>query len=136
MDYFKINYDKLRNLKEIKYYILVIIVIIIFVIFLIISFFIKVSKEVKYYGIINNGVLKINIESKLSDALKNNDTLEFNNEIIKYELIGFGEYQIVNDYIIQEANLKVENCYDNEVGEVTIHYKKIRLCKYILDLFK
>ena len=137
MDYFKVNYDKLRNLKETKYYLLIIIIIILFLICLVASCFIRVSKMVTCYGVINDGVLKIVIDNRLSDTLKNNNTLKFNNTYLNYEILKYGNYEVVNGNFIIEVALKVDGVhYENEIGNVTIYYDGQRLCKYILELFK
>ncbi len=137
MDYFKVNYDKLKNLEQKNYYIIIVfgLFIILYVSFL--AFFIKVKKNITYYGIINDGVLNLKINSELSDKIKKGNTLKFKDTTTSYTVLSFNEYDIIDNIIYESISLKLDgNFYNNEVGKVTIYYDDEKLCKYVFDLFK
>lgn len=137
MEYYRINYDRLKKLNQINFFLIVMIIVILTSYLIFISCFIDISKSVKIYGIINDGILEIEIESELSDLVKNNNILEFNNEIMNYKIKSFNEYEIIDNKIWQSISLTIDKkVYDNEVGEVVIHYDKQKIITYILDLFK
>ena len=136
MNYFKINYDKLRNLEEKNLYIIGVIFIFVIFYLIMISCFIKIEKKEEYIGIVEKGLLKVGVKSSFSDILKNNDTLEFNKTKMHYKIIKFGEYEIIDDNIYEIVYIKVDVLlYDNEVGKVTFYYNEENLCKYIFELF-
>lgn len=137
MDYFKINYSKLKNIKEINFYKIVIVVLCIFIILFIMSFYIEVNKKWEGYGIVNDNILKIKINNKLSDNFKSDNTIIFNNKRTNFKINSYGTYEIINNEIYQDIELIVDgNFYDNEIGLVEFYYDKKILFKYILDLFK
>lgn len=137
MNYLHINYYKLRNLPQFKFYIIGIIITIIFLVILILSFFLKVNKKVECFGIYENKILKIQINSELSDIIKNNNVLYFNNMKTSYEIIRFGNYEFINNNVYEMIEIAVDEwIYNNEVGKVTIYYEKQRLIFYIFELFK
>ena len=120
MKYYQINYDKLKKLKQINYFIVIFIIILLISFLIILSGLISINKKITCYGIMNNGLLTIEIENSLSDKIKANNTLKFNDQKMSYQVISYGDYRIV----------------DNEVGEVNIYYGKQKIIAYILDLFK
>lgn len=137
MDYFKVNYDKLKNMEVKDFYILIYVFIFICFYLLFLSCFLKVKVRVSCYGIIEDGLLKVGVSPLFSEKIKNGHQLKFKDTVTNYEIVKFGEYEIVDNNIIEEVYLKVDaNYYDNEIGEVEIYYDEVKLCKYILDLFK
>jgi len=137
MSYFKINYDKLKNLNQTKYHIFIGILISIILLIILISFFININKKLTFYGICNDNILTLKINSKLSDNFKNNSHIKFNNKKLKYTILNYGKYEIIDNEIYQEINLTIENkLIDNEVGKVELYYNKEKLIKFIFKLFK
>lgn len=137
MKYFKINYNKLQNLSQIKYYIVVLIILMLLVLLIIISCFVSVYQNVSFYGVYNENVLKIKINNKLSDTLKNNQYIEFNGKKTTYKILNFREYEIIDNEIYQYVDLIIDgNFYNNEVGLVILRYDKKKIINYILKLFK
>lgn len=137
MDYFKVNYHRLANLNQIKYFYFVIFVLILIFVIIFFSFKIRVSKVLNSYGIYHDGVLTIKIQNKLSDIIINNNMLSFDNKDTKYLIQDFGDYEIINDDIYQEINLIVdEKFYENEIGVVKVRYEERRIIKHILKLLK
>ena len=136
MDYFKVNYSKLENMYQINYNFVLIGIVIALLLFIILSSIINVTHTVSFYGIYSNGTLQFKINYMLSDVVKNGEYLTFNNEKTKYEIINYLDYEIYNDNVYQNIELKVDkNFIDNEVGLVKIHYHKEKLISYILKLF-
>ena len=136
MNYYKINHEKLRRIKETNYFLISLIILFIILYFIFLSFFIKVKREIKCLGIISDNLLKININSKLSDKI-NNSQIKFKDTYIPYEIKDYGEYEIIDNEIYQIENLKVDaNLKNNEVGIVTIYYEEITLWEYMQELFK
>lgn len=137
MEYYRINYKKLENLKQINYLRFIIIVIIIFIILILLGFTNYMVVQEKFYGIYSDDVLKIKINTKLSDKFKNNNKVTFNNQEISYEIVGFEDYEIINNEIYTTLDLKTDgNFYQNEVGEVIIYFDKQKLITYFWKLFK
>lgn len=137
MDYFKVNYDKLKNLEQKNYYIIIVFSLFILLYVSFLALFIKVKKNITYYGIINDGVLNLKINSELSDKIKKGNTLKFKDTMMSYTVLSFNEYDIIDNIIYESISLKLDgNFYNNEVGKVTIYYDDEKLCKYIFDLFK
>lgn len=137
MKYFKVNYYKLQNLSQVNYCIIVIIIIFIFFILLLIASFTFVSNKTSFYGIYYDNILKIKINNKLSDTLKDNQYIIFNDKKTKYEILEYGAYEIINNEIYQEVSLTIEEDFiNNEVGLVELYYDKKRVIKYIFELFK
>ncbi len=137
MNYFKVNYDKLKNLEEKNYYLIVITVIFIILYLLLVSCFIKVKERMEYAGIVNDGVLKVGVNNSFSDIIKNNNTLKFKEQEMHYKVKEFGEYEVIDNEIYENIYLVVDGqIYDNEVGVVTFYYHENNLCKYIFKLFK
>ncbi len=136
MNYYKVNYEKLKNINEINYFLFTIVILFVILYFIFLSFFIKVKSKIECFGIISDNILKINLNSKLSDKIKNSK-IKFKDTYITYEIENYGEYEIIDNEVYQIINLKVDaNFYDNEVGLVTIYYNEISLWEYILSLFK
>lgn len=137
MKYFNVNYDKLRNLRQIKLNHFFIIFVLSFLILIVISINTYKLKIITLYGIYNDNILTIKINKKLSDIFKNCEYIEFNNEKINYELFEYGNYEIIDNEIYQELKITVDETFlNNDIGIVKIHYDKKRLIMYILDLFK
>ena len=136
MNYYKVNYEKLKSINEINYFLFTIVILFVILYFIFLSFFIKVKSKIECFGIISDNILKINLNSKLSDKIKNSK-IKFKDTYITYEIENYGEYEIIENEVYQIINLKVDaNFYDNEVGLVTIYYNEISLWEYILSLFK
>lgn len=140
MKYFRINYDRLKNLEQINFYKIIIIIVINLIILLIVACNLSVYHKISFYGIYNDNILIIKINNKLSDIIKNNQYIKFNNKKTKYEidtLNGFGEYEIIDNEIYQIINLKVDTKFNNnEVGLVELYYNKQKIIKYIFESFK
>ena len=137
MEFFKINYNKLEHMPEIKYYKFILLLIGIFVIIFFITLKIEIFKKFQCYGIFYDNILTLNINSELSDNLNISEYIVFKNNKLNFEISEYGSYEIINNMIYQEVKLIVdENFYDNEVGIVEFYYDKKSVFKYILDLFK
>ena len=131
------NYERLKNLKQRKYYLIIILVSITTTSFLISSLFIPISKKITTYGIYEDEVLKININNELSDKIRKNNTLIFNGTKVSYQSVYVNNYEVIDNKIYLNLWLTVDKkFYDNEVGEVTLCYDKEKLIKYIFELFK
>lgn len=137
MQYFKINYNKLENLPQINYYKFISIVISIIIILIVIASQKSAYHTFSTYGIYKDNVLHIKINSKLSDAVKNNEYISFkdiNTECIK---ILYDEYEIVDNEIYQDISITLDKKFiDNEIGLVKFYYHKQNLLVYIFELFK
>ena len=137
MNYFKINYDKLKHLKIKKLFVLVLIFILFIISFLIFGSLQEVTKKIVSYGIYDGEVLKLKVNNMLSDILKNNNTIYFKGQKTKYKISYFGNYEVIDNLVYQEVYLTIAgDFYPNEVGEVVLYYDKEKLNKYILELFK
>lgn len=137
MNYFKINYNRLENLSQINFYKLVFSLIIIIIVLIFISCIMYTYNSINLYGYYNEGILHIKINNKLSDKIKKEKYLMFNNLKTSYKIESFGEYEFIDNEIYQNLSLKLEeNFKNNEVGTVKINYDKKRVIKYVLDLFK
>lgn len=137
MDLFKINYNKLSNLRQLNFNILIIIVMLLFMILIFVSLNIEVYKTFECMGIYSNNTLKIKINSKLSDNLKNAEYSFFQNQKLNFQIVNFGSYELIDNTIFQEIDLSVDKkFYDNEIGLVEFYYQKQKLLIYIFDLFK
>lgn len=137
MDYYKINYEKLQRLYQIKFIIIVVFIIFLFIILALYSLTFKIDKVISCYGVVEDNKLKIKIESELSDTLKNGNKLSFNGTFTTYWISEFSSYDIVDNVVFEEVYLTVDKkFYDNEVGIVELHYGKQKLLTYILELFE
>ncbi len=138
MKYFKINYDKLKNLAFSKIIIsFPFIIVFCIIVILIISCFVTVSHKYSTYGIYQNGILTIQVERTLSDKLKNSDNMTFNGKEVGYQIDSYGEYEIIDNNIWQKIYLTIDgNVYDNEVGLVEFYYHKQKFIAFIYELFK
>ena len=133
---YKMNYDKLKNLKESKLYLILIIFLIIVLSLLILASIYQIPKVITSFGIYEDGVLKIEINTKLSDKIKNNNTLEFNGTKTQYQIKDYGEYRLVDNEIYQELDLIIDrNFYSHETGIVEF-YDEEKIINYIWTLFK
>lgn len=136
MEFFKINYSKLENLPQLKFYKLIIFILSLFVILIILACNIEIYEKSKCYGIYSNNILTININNKLSDKLKSSKYIIFNNKKMNFKINSYGNYEIIDNEIYQEIELVVDNnFYDNEVGLVEFYYDKKSVFKFVLDLF-
>ena len=137
MELFKINYNKLSNLRQLKFNLIVIIVILLFVMLIFLALNIEVYKKFECMGIYSNNTLKITINSELSDNLKNAEYIIFQNKKLIFQIVNFGNYEVIDNTIFQEIDLSVdEKFYDNEIGLVEFYYQKQKLLFYIFELFK
>jgi len=137
MELFKINYNKLSNLRQLKFNVIVIIVILLFVMLIFLSLNIEVYKKFECMGIYSNNTLKITINSELSDNLKNAEYIIFQNKKLIFQIVNFGNYEVIDNTTFQEIDLSVdEKFYDNEIGLVEFYYQKQKLLFYIFELFK
>lgn len=137
MKYFDINYDRLKKLKQTNFFNIIIIIIILIISLLLFSCFKYINKKISCYGIFNNNVLTIQINSDLSDIIKNGSTLFINNEEITYKILNFEEYQIIENNVLQTINLTIDKkLYQNEINKITFYYDKEKLIKFIFELFK
>lgn len=137
MDYFRINYNRLENLKQINFYKVISAIILSLTILVVLACFIKISNKETFSGIYQEGKLTIKINTKLSDTLKNNKYVFFNDEKVRYKVQSFGEIEIIDNEIYQEATLTIDKKFvNNEVGLVELYYDKQKLIKYIFELFK
>lgn len=137
MDYFKMNYNKLENIKIIKFYKIVIIILFLLFILVILSFNFKIYEKSMCYGIYNSNILQIKINSELSDKLKSSQYIKFNNRKTKFKISNYNNYEIIDNEIYQEINLILDkNFIHNEIGLVEFYYDKKTIFKYIFDLFK
>lgn len=136
MDYFKINYNKLKNIKEIKFYKGIFILIIIVILLLIISIKLDVYEKLECYGIYQNNLITLEVNTKFSDNIKNSEYIIFNDKKTDFQIKEYGEYEIINNEVYQKIILIVdEKFYDNEVGVIKLYYDKKSVLKYILKLF-
>ncbi len=136
MNYY-LNYDKLLHPKIGKYHYLIIIILLGVIVFVILSFKVKVSTKLETYGLYKDGILQIEINSKLSDKIKQSKMLVFNKKKVNYTIESFNEYEFINNELYQNIYLVVDNkFYDNEMGIVEFHYDNKKLISYIFDLFK
>lgn len=137
MEYYKINYNKLSNLYQRKYFIFMIIIIILIIILIIISSLKEINKSELLYGIYDSNILKFKINSKLSDTIKKNNIIIFNDQEVTYDFISFDDYEVINNELYQTVNLKIDGYfYPNEVGIIKLCYGKEKIIAYIFELFK
>lgn len=137
MNDFKINYDKLQRLPMIKFHYLLYLIILLFIILIYIACQINIERKITCYGMVENELIKIEINEKLSDKIKSGQKLIFSNRKMNYKVVNFGNYQIIDNNIIEEIKLEVDKyVYENEVSEVTIIYDRQKIIEYILELFK
>ena len=137
MDYFRINYKKLENLHQIHYFVFVGIIFILFTILLLISYFKYTYKLETFYGMYSDNVLKFKINTKLSDILKNNKKIIFNDKEVSYKLVSFEDYEIIDNEVYQTVKLELDGWFlNNEVGLIKLYYDKQKIITYIFDLFK
>lgn len=140
MKYFRINYERLRNLEQINFYKIIIIIIISLIFLVIVACNVSIYHKISFYGIYSDNILTIKINNKLSDTIKKGQYIKFNGVKTKYKidtLTGYGEYEIIDNEIYQVINLKVDTeFYNNEVGLVELYYNKQKIIKYIFESFK
>lgn len=136
MEYFKINYNKLENLQQIKYFKIILLIIVLFITIIILSLTIKIHRKFEAIGVIHDNLLLIKIDNRLSDKLNSSDYITFRDEKLNFEINKFGEYEIIDNVIFQEVELIIDkNFYDNEIGSIKFYYDKTSIFKYVLDLF-
>jgi len=134
MDYYKINYNKLENLKQIKFHFILIFIIILMSFLIILALNMQTYKKITTYGICKDNILQININSRLSDKLKVSNYIIFNNKKTNFEIKEYKEYELIDNKIYQNIEIIVdENFYHNEVGLVEFYYDKK---KYIFSCFR
>ena len=137
MNYFQVNYYRLRNLSQKHLFAIIILIIIIGIFILGFSYFKVVSRKYNCYGIYQNNLLNIKVMQDKIDIFKDNKKLIFNNKDVKYKIKNMGEYELIDNKIYQNIYLTIDgDVYDNEVGEVEIYYHKEKLIKFIFELFK
>lgn len=137
MNYFQVNYYRLRNLSQKHLFAIIILIIIIGIFILGFSYFKVVSRKYNCYGIYQNNLLNIKVMQDKIDIFKDNEKLIFNNKNVKYKIKNMGEYELIDNKIYQNIYLTIDgDVYDNEVGEVEIYYRKEKLIKFIFELFK
>ncbi len=137
MDYFKINYSKLKHLPEKKFnkLIILLVIVIIFVIFCASKIVIYEKEQV--YGIYLNEELIVKINNELSKKLDKCEYIMFNDSKVNFKIKEYGEYEIINNEIYQEIKIIVDkDFYHNEVGKVEFYYDKKSVLKYIINLLK
>ncbi len=136
MNYYKINYDKLLNIRQKKYFLGLMILIMIFTVSIIIISLIEFDSWNDVYGIYSNNRLHIKINKALSDVVKNNKSLVFNQKIVNYKIDKYLNDEIIDNYIYQNIDLIVDNNFaEDEIVLVSFKSKKT-LGKYIFELFK
>ncbi len=137
MNYFQVNYYRLRNLSQKHLFTIIVLIIICGVVILTFSYFKVVSKKYNCYGIYQNNLLNVKFSQDKIDILKTNKELIFNKQKVTYKIKNMGEYEIIDNKIYQNIYLTIDgDVYDNEVGEVEIYYHKEKLIKFIFELFK
>lgn len=137
MDYFKVNYNKLRNMKQINFFIIVVVWIIVILFLILLASKIYIYDKIVSYGVYSNKILTIKINNNLSDKIKNSDYITFNNQKTDYQIHNFTNFEVIDDKIFQEVNLIIDDkFYDNEIGKVVFYHHKKSILKYILNLFK
>lgn len=137
MNYFQVNYYRLRNLSQKHLFAIIILIIIIGIFILGFSYFKVVSRKYNCYGIYQNNLLNIKVMQDKIDIFKDNKKLIFNKKEVKYKINNMGEYELIDNKIYQNIYLTIDgDVYDNEVGEVEIYYRKEKLIKFIFELFK
>ena len=137
MNYFQVNYYRLRNLSQKHLFAIIILIIIIGIFILGFSYFKVVSRKYNCYGIYQNKLLNIKVMQDKIDIFKDNKKLIFNKKEVKYKIKNMGEYELIDNKIYQNIYLTIDgDVYDNEVGEVEIYYRKEKLIKFIFELFK
>lgn len=136
MNLFNINYDKLSNLKQINFKVLILIVIFSLFVLIFISFKIDIYNIGEFYGIYKNNKLNVQIDRKLSENIHNVDYIIFKKEKILIKNIDFINYEVIDNNIVENIELKLDKgLFDNEVGIVKFYYGKQKLINYILELF-
>lgn len=137
MDYYQINYKKLENIHQIRYSFFIGVFILIITIIVILSFINYAYDIEEFYGIYNDNILTFKINTELSDKLKKENILSFNNKEVNYKILEFKDYEIINNEIYEIVELKIDgDFYQNEVGIIKIYFDKKRIIFHILDLFK
>ena len=92
MNYFQVNYYRLRNLSQKHLFAIIILIIIIGVFILGFSYFKVVSRKYNCYGIYQNKLLNIKVMQDKIDIFKDNKKLIFNKKEVKYKIKNMGEY--------------------------------------------
>lgn len=136
MNFYKINYDNIRNLKIINFGKLLYLLIIIILIIGYISFIYSVTKYVNSYGYIKEKNLYTKIIYNKTDDIKTSNYLLLNNKKYKIKEINILDYEIIDDNIYEDLMIVLDDSLDNEVGLVKFIIKKEKIINYILDLFK
>lgn len=137
MDYFKINYNKLENIPEIKYYKIIILIVLLFIFLILLASKVEIFEKFESYGIYSNNTLTVKINSKLSDNLKKSEYIIFNDLKFELNILEYGNYEIIDNDVYQEIKIYVDgNFYDNEVGIIEFYYNKENALRFIWNLFK
>lgn len=137
MNLFEMNYNKLFNLKQSNFHILVYAIIIFLGIIILLSLYVEVYQINEFYGIYENNQLNVKINEKLSENIYSVDYIEFKNEMLKIKDITFIDYEIVDNNIFSIVEIEIDKkMKNNEIGKVKFYYEKEKLIKYIFDLFE
>lgn len=137
MKYFKVNYDQLLNLKQINYFKYILFIIFLVSSLILFSHLVKISTKIECPAYYQNSKLILKINTNLSDNFRKNKYIYFNNTKVKYQIIEYQNYEIIENNIYQEMILTVDKEFvENEVGIVKLHYNSMPLIKYIFELFK
>ena len=137
MNYFKINYNKLENLPQIKFHRFILLLLLIIMSVIMSSYFINTYHTLSTYGYYKDNEVHIKINNKLSDAVKNSEYITFNNVNTTSLDTVLEDYEIIDNEIYQNIKITLDKKFlDNEIGLLKIHYRKQKLLFYILELFK
>ncbi len=130
------NYNVLKNIREINYFKIILLVFIIIFISVLITMFIKINVSNTYSGIYNNNVINLKIErNQLSEIIKNKKLL-INKEEVLINNIEINNYEIIDDNIFGNILITVDKSFiNNEILDIEVVNKE-RLLYYILKLFK
>ncbi len=137
MEYFKVNYGVLQNLRQIKFYKIVLIILIILVLLLKVAHNSIVWQHIECESIYINDNLSLTINVQLSDKLKKAKYITFNDAKANIDKINYGDYEMISNEVYQNINLIIDRKFsNNEVGVLKIYYEEKSILKIVLDLFK
>ena len=137
MEYLKINYYKLENIRPKNFFIFIILTVVSLNVLLFTSCFIDISNKLEFVGVYNSDVITIKINTNLSDKLKKGNYIEFNGYKTNYKIKNFQNAEFINNELYQEVELITDKKFKtNEAGIVSCYYSHKKLIKYIFELFK